>query len=82
MGFTVSPLISIKRIGLQQAFIDLENLVTRRIIDTKKLEEQNNKIFIDTYGLQSELSPEVPEAQITLARADREKDCQRLISMP
>ena len=44
------------------------------------LEEENNPIFIDAYGLQDELSPEVPEAQITLTRADREKDSQRLIS--
>lgn len=46
----------------------------------RKLEEQNNEIFINSYGLQDELSPEVPEDQITLTRADREKDCQRLIS--
>jgi len=46
----------------------------------KELEEENNRIFINAYGLQDELSPEVPEDQITLARADREKDCQRLIS--
>jgi hypothetical protein len=44
------------------------------------LEEQNNRLFINAYGLQDELSPEVPESQITLSRADREKDCQRLIS--
>jgi type II restriction/modification system DNA methylase subunit YeeA len=44
------------------------------------LEESNNQIFITTYGLQDVLYPEVPESQITLARADREKDCQRLIS--
>ena len=46
----------------------------------KSLEEGNNRLFIEAYGLQDELSPEVPEDQITLARADREKDCQRLIS--
>ncbi len=46
----------------------------------QSLEEENNRIFIEAYGLQDELSPEVPEDQITLARADREKDCQRLIS--
>ena len=44
------------------------------------LEEENNRLFINAYGLQDELSPEVPEDQITLTRADREKDCQRLIS--
>lgn len=46
----------------------------------KALEEDNNRIFIKMYGLEFELSPEVLESQITLARADREKDCQRLIS--
>ena len=46
----------------------------------KNLEEENNRLFIKAYGLQDELSPEVPESQITLARADREKDSQRLIS--
>lgn len=46
----------------------------------KSLEEENNRLFINAYGLQDELSPEVQESQITLARADREKDCQRLIS--
>lgn len=46
----------------------------------KRLEEKNNLLFINAYGLQDELSPEVPESQITLTRADREKDCQRLIS--
>ena len=65
----------------------LEHFLIERVDETKKsifrmkyLEEENNRIFIDAFGLQDELSPEVPEDQITLARADREKDCQRLIS--
>ena len=52
----------------------------RRVDNLRKLEEANNEFFIGIYGLQDELTPEVPESQITLARADREKDCQRLIS--
>ena len=44
------------------------------------LEEVNNRLFINAYGLHGELDPKVPEDQITLALADREKDCQRLIS--
>ena len=47
---------------------------------TLEIEETFNHIFIETYGLQDELSPIVPESQITLTRADREKDSQRLIS--
>lgn len=45
-----------------------------------QLETENNKIFIDAYGLQNEISAEVSEDQIILARANREKDSQRLIS--
>jgi type II restriction/modification system DNA methylase subunit YeeA len=46
----------------------------------QELELQNNRTFIEAYGLQDELSPVVPADQITLTRADREKDSQRLIS--
>ena len=46
----------------------------------KELEEEINHHFIEAYRLQNELSPEVPDEQITLPRADREKDCQQLIS--
>lgn len=44
------------------------------------LEEKNNHDFILAYDLQEEITSEVPESQITLSRADRERDCQRLIS--
>ena len=36
------------------------------IAETKRLEEENNRLFIDAYGLQDELTPEVPIEQITL----------------
>lgn len=34
--------------------------------ETQRLEEENNSIFIDAYGLQDELTPEVPLKEITL----------------
>ncbi len=46
----------------------------------KQLEEENNRFFIDAYGLQGELSPEVPDDQITLYRPDRTEDIKRLLS--
>ena len=51
-----------------------------RFAKVKALEEDNNNKFIVAYKLQTEISPEAPESQITLTRADREKDSQRLIS--
>jgi len=32
----------------------------------KRLEEENNRLFIEAYGLQDELTPDVPIQQITL----------------
>lgn len=46
----------------------------------QELETENNRLFIKAYGLEGELSPEVPEAQITLARADLAKDMRDFIS--
>lgn len=34
--------------------------------EMKELEEENNRIFIDAYGLQDELTPDVPLKEITL----------------
>lgn len=36
------------------------------IAEIKRLEEENNRLFIDAYGLADELTPEVPIEQITL----------------
>ena len=57
-----------------------ENTVTKNVSELAFIESENEQLVIEAYGLQDELSPDVPEEQITLARADREKDCQRLIS--
>lgn len=46
----------------------------------RSTEERNNRMFIDTYGLNDELSPTVLDDQVNLTRVDREKDSQRLIS--
>lgn len=35
-------------------------------LEMQRLEEENNKIFIEAYGLQDELTPEVPLSEITL----------------
>ncbi|OSQ35817.1 BREX-1 system adenine-specific DNA-methyltransferase PglX [Thalassospira sp. MCCC 1A01428] len=35
-------------------------------LEMQRLEEENNRIFIDAYGLQDELAPEVPLSEITL----------------
>lgn len=43
-------------------------------------EEELNRIFIDIYGLQNELTPEVEDKDITIRKADRERDVKSFIS--
>ena len=62
------------------SFTNWQSHCTSQIKHMQQLETENNRLFIEAYSLQDELTPEVPEDQITLARADREADIKRLIS--
>ncbi|MFB2776803.1 BREX-1 system adenine-specific DNA-methyltransferase PglX [Shewanella xiamenensis] len=43
----------------------LESL-NQNTLEMQRLEEENNRLFIEAYGLQDELTPEVPLSEITL----------------
>ena len=70
----------LRKNSVSEAWEENRDTLGERLKQMVKIEEENNQLFINAYGLQDELTPEVPEDQITLARADREKDSQRLIS--
>lgn len=78
--FTENPIIRTGQPNLEQAFNTWQQQNADAVAEMKRLEEENNKLFIDAYGLQDELTPDVPDERITLTRADREKDSQRLVS--
>lgn len=63
-----------------ESFTNWEHHCKANIKRMQELETENNRLFIKAYGLQDELSPEVPEDQITLARADAPADTRRLVS--
>ena len=46
----------------------------------KSNEEELNRIFIDIYGLQDELTPEVEDKDVTVRKADLGRDIRSLIS--
>jgi type II restriction/modification system DNA methylase subunit YeeA len=80
-GFSRNPLISVSdKKSLAKAFEAHSSKVNSRIAKARELEEKNNESFIRAYCLEDELSAEVPQDQITLAQAEREKDSRRLIS--
>lgn len=51
---------------LKAIYQTLRNHWRKLTLDMQRLEEENNRIFIDAYGLQDELTPEVPLNEITL----------------
>jgi hypothetical protein len=81
-SFQQSPLLSLPKraIALEADFSEWMDQCDWRMRLAHQLEEENNRVFIECFGLQQQLSPEVPEDQITLYRPNREEDTKRLIS--
>ncbi|MDB0073138.1 BREX-1 system adenine-specific DNA-methyltransferase PglX [Planktomarina temperata] len=66
--FTTLPLFSHDHRGsnMAETYAKLRTHWQSMTDEMQRLEEENNKIFIDAYGLQDELTPEVPIDEITL----------------
>ena len=80
--FRAQPLLrpGLKGATLEASWRNWEAQSTAAIRRMQELETENNRLFIAAYGLDGELQPEVPEDQITLARADMRKDMAAFLS--
>lgn len=78
--FTSLPLLATRQDSLEAAWSACADASRAAIEQLRTLETENNRHFIAAYGLQDELVAEVPDEEVTLFRANREKDCQRLVS--
>lgn len=67
-------------IDLAECYTCWENECNERFNQLKANEEELNRIFIDIYGLQDELSPEVEDKDVTVRKADLQRDIKSLIS--
>lgn len=67
--FTSQPLLQLggHQITLKNIYRNLHAHWLEKTLETQCLEEENNQIFIDAYGLQDELTPDVPLKEITLS---------------
>ena len=65
---------------IKDAFTRWSNECYLRFTQLKSNEEELNRIFIDIYGLQDELTPEVEDKDITVRKADLQRDIKSLIS--
>ena len=61
-------------------FVAWQEECEQRFQQLKANEEELNRIFIDIYGLQDELTPEVEDKDVTVRRADLTREIKSLLS--
>lgn len=65
---------------ISEAFNQWQVECDDRFNKLKANEEELNRIFIDIYGLQDELTPEVEDKDVTVRKADLQRDIKSLLS--
>lgn len=65
---------------LSEAFITWQNEAQDRFNQLKSNEEELNRIFINLYGLQDELTPEEEDKDVSVRLAERERDIKDFLS--
>lgn len=90
--FKVHPLVELRLAGayalgdnapsarISSAYKDWSMACEERFNQLKANEEELNRIFIDIYGLQDELTPEVEDKDVTVRKADLARDIKSFIS--
>lgn len=69
-----------QRLYIEACFDTWQELCDNRFAQLKANEEDLNRIFIDIYGLQNELTPEVEDKDVTVRKADLGRDIRSFIS--
>lgn len=77
--FTKHPLLR-NKLTISEAYSEWEAECNTRFAQLKANEEELNRIFIDIYGLQDELTPEVEDKDVTVRKADLQRDIKSLLS--
>jgi len=67
-------------ITIEQAYLDWVGVTEGRFKKQKENEERINRIFIDIYGLQDELSSDVEAKDVTIRKADLKREIRSFIS--
>lgn len=65
---------------ISECFSEWKVQCNKRFIQLKENEEELNRIFIEIYGLQDELTPEVEDKDVTVRKADLTRDIKSFIS--
>ena len=77
--FTYHPLV-LSTTTIAEAYSKWETTCTARFNMLKANEEELNRIFIEVYSLQDELMPKVEDKDVTVRRADLQRDVKTFVS--
>jgi len=65
---------------IEEAYYNWANFAEKQFNTLKANEEELNRIFIEIYGLQDELTPDVDDNDVTVRKADPVRDVKSFIS--
>lgn len=78
--FQKNPLLTQNAASLYQAYNSWSNEALARFNQLKSNEEELNRIFINLYGLQDELTPEEDDKEVSVRKADQLRDIKAFLS--
>lgn len=78
--FQKSPLLTQNVASLHQAYDSWSDEALTRFNQLKSNEEDLNRIFINLYGLQDELTPEEDDKEVSVRKADQVRDIKAFLS--
>ncbi len=78
--FSCHPLLQAGVSRLSEAFSHWEVQCRDRMLRMQQNEQRLNEIFLRIYGLEGEISPEVPMQEITLHHAEQQTDVRSFLS--
>ncbi|MBE2917755.1 BREX-1 system adenine-specific DNA-methyltransferase PglX [Anoxybacillus flavithermus] len=81
-GFKQHPFLTYRGNAktLEECYANWADHTEKQFQQLKKNEEELNRIFIELYGLEDELTPEVPDEEVTVRRADRIREAKSFLS--
>lgn len=78
--FLKHPFLNGSSNKIKYSFEQWKQFTEKQFNQLKQNEEELNRIFIEIYGLQDELTPDVADEDVTVRKADLERDIKSFIS--
>ncbi|MCR6719036.1 MAG: BREX-1 system adenine-specific DNA-methyltransferase PglX [Chitinophagaceae bacterium] len=81
-NFKANPIVAINKGNLEQGYTHWLTYVSNNFFQLHANEEELNRNFIEIYGLQNELNPEIPLKDITILQDELDYEMLKLIQKP